>query len=56
MTWDLSFITEENFTKHVQDTIEKYGDKLKSFDVQRFNKNIIDPVKLIFDKTVYQAD
>ena len=31
MTWDLSFITEENFTKHVQDTIEKYGDKLKSF-------------------------
>lgn len=37
-------------------SIEKYGDKLKSFDVQRFNKNIIDPVKLIFDKTVYQAD
>ena len=56
MTWNLSFITEEDFTKHVQDTIEKYGDKLKSFDVQRFNKNIIDPVKLIFDKTVYQAD
>lgn len=53
--WDLSFISEEDFTNHVKSTIEKYGEKLKSFDLKRFNKNIIDPVKLIFDKTVYQA-
>lgn len=53
--WDLSFISEEDFTNHVKATIEKYGEKLKSFDLKRFNKNIIDPVKLIFDKTVYQA-
>lgn len=53
--WNLSFISEENFTNHVKATIEKYGEKLKSFDIKRFNKNIIDPVKLIFDKTVYQA-
>ena len=53
--WDLSFINEEDFTNHVKSTIEKYGEKLKSFDLKRFNKNIIDPVKLIFDKTVYQA-
>jgi len=26
---------------------------LESYDLARFNKNIIDPVKLIFDKTVY---
>lgn len=56
MSWNLSFISEGDFTKHVQDTIEKYGDKLKSFDVLRFNRNIIDPVKLIFDKTVYQSN
>ena len=36
-------------------TIQKYGDKLESFDLKRFNKNIIDPVKLIFDKTVYRS-
>lgn len=53
--WDLLFISEDDFTNHVKATIEKYGEKLKSFDLKRFNKNIIDPVKLIFDKTVYQA-
>ena len=36
-------------------TIDKYGEKLESFDIKRFNKNIIDPIKLIFDKTVYQS-
>ena len=51
--WTLSFISEEDFTKHVKATIEKYGEKLESFDLKRFNKNIIDPIKLIFDKTVY---
>ena len=55
MSWTLSFISEDNFKKHVADTIEKYGEKLKPFDIQRFNKNIIDPVKLIFDKTVYRS-
>ena len=52
-SWGLSFITEDNFKKHVAATIEKYGEKLESFDIKRFNKNIVDPIKLIFDKTVY---
>ncbi|SER85885.1 Eco47II restriction endonuclease [Butyrivibrio fibrisolvens] len=55
MSWELSFISEEDFTKHVKNTIDKYGDKLESFDIVRFNKNIIDPIKMIFDKTVYQT-
>lgn len=55
MGWSLKFISEEDFTRHVRATIEKYGEKLESFDVKRFNKNIIDPVKLIFDKTVYRS-
>lgn len=53
--WNLNFISEEDFTNHVKATIEKYGEKLESFDLKRFNKNIIDPIKLIFDKTVYQS-
>ena len=53
--WPLSFITEEEILQHVQATIGKYGEKLNSFDLKRFNKNIVDPIKLIFDKTVYHA-
>ena len=48
--WNLSFISQSDFTAHVRATIEKYGDKLESFDLDRFNKNIVDPIKLIFDK------
>ena len=54
-SWGLSFITEDNFKKHVAATIEKYGEKLASFGIKRFKKNIVDPIKLIFDKTVYQT-
>lgn len=52
--WPLSFIEEADFISHVRKTIQKYDDKLQSFDLKRFNKNIVDPVKLIFDKVVYQ--
>ena len=53
--WPLKFISEENFLNHVHDTIGKYGEKLESFDLKRFNKNLVDPIKLIFDKTVYKS-
>lgn len=36
MKWNLGFISEEDFTKHVKSTIEKYGEKLESFDIKRF--------------------
>ncbi|MGL5437283.1 MAG: Eco47II family restriction endonuclease [Lachnospiraceae bacterium] len=55
MTWDLNFISEKDFKKHVQATIMKYGEKLQSFDLKRFNSNLIDPIKLIFDKSVYKT-
>ena len=38
MDWKLSFISKEDFTEHVKATIEKYGEKLESFDVKRFNQ------------------
>lgn len=53
--WTLSFINEQDFTNHVHETIKKYGEKLESFDLKKFNKNLIDPIKLIFDKTVYRS-
>lgn len=56
MSWELSFISEKDFTNHVKDTIDKYGEKLESFDIVRFNKNIVDPIKMIFDKTVLKMN
>lgn len=55
MDWILDFISEESFVSHVGATIAKYGEKLESYDIRRFNKNMIDPIKLIFDKTVYRT-
>lgn len=55
MRWELDFIKEDDFVKHVEATIAKYGDKLEPYNIKKFNSNIIDPVKMIFDKTVYHA-
>lgn len=52
--WELDFISEQDFKCHVQNTIQHYGEKLAPYDLRRFNCNIVDPIKLIFDKTVYQ--
>lgn len=49
----MSFISRENFLLHVSNTITQYGDKLKPYNLKKFNKNTIDPIKLIFDKNVY---
>ena len=42
MGWNLNFITEEEFKNHVRATIMKYGEKLESYDLKRFNSNLID--------------
>jgi len=51
--WDIDFISEDDFRVHVANTIREYSDNLVSYDIQRFNNNIVDPIKLIFDKLVY---
>ena len=40
MGWNLDFITEEQFKCHVRATIMKYGEKLESYDLKRFNSNL----------------
>ena len=52
--WELNFISEQDFKSHVKNTIQNYGEKLAPYNLKRFNSNIVDPIKLIFDKTVYQ--
>lgn len=53
--WPLSFISENDFRHHVVETIKKYDNKLEPYNIERFNSNIIDPIKLLFDKMVYRA-
>lgn len=56
MVWNLDFISEEDFKKHVRATIMKYGEKLESYDLKRFNSNLIDPIKLILiNRCIVQA-
>ena len=51
--WDINFISHEDFKNHVKATIRHYGSKLKPYDVKKFNSNIVDPVKMVFDRAVY---
>ena len=55
MAWKLDFLSEEDFVRHVANTIAEYGQNLDSYDIKKFNSNIIDPIKMIFDKYVYKA-
>ena len=49
-SYNLGFISDEDLFKHVKETVEKYRSKI---DLKRFNKNLIDPIKLTFDAKVY---
>ena len=54
--WDIDFISEDDFRAHVSNTIEEYKRALRSaVDLKEFNKNIIDPIKFVFDKALYGA-
>lgn len=49
--YNIAFISDEDLYRHVAETIAKYR---FSIDLQKFNKNIIDPIKLTFDSKIYQ--
>ena len=50
----LAFISETDFRNHVANTLKSYDDSLKSIDLAAFNSNIIDPIKLLFDKCAFR--
>lgn len=52
MEYNLNFISKENLEEHVEQTILKYRGNLKGWTKSDFNRNIIDPIKMLFDKTV----
>lgn len=51
--YDLGFISNEDIYNHVKRTVEKYRFDINLND---FNKNLLDPIKLTFDSKVYQKN
>ena len=48
--YNLGFISDEDIFKHVKETVSKYRYHI---DLNSFNSNIIDPIKLTFDSKIY---
>lgn len=48
--YGLSFISDNDLFEHVKKTVNAYS---FAIDLAKFNKNLIDPIKLTFDSVVY---
>ena len=48
--YNLAFIKDKDLFTHVKETVEKYR---FAIDLKKFNKNLIDPIKLTFDSKIY---
>ena len=51
--WEIPFITEEDFQLNIENAVKEYFNAIKSVDLVKFNSNLIDPIKLIFDMKIY---
>lgn len=54
MDFLLTFISQDDFEQHVSDTLKSYDATLNSINLSKFNNNIIDPIKLTFDRAVFK--
>jgi len=54
--WNLNFITRNNLKEHIKNTISTYERTLDGIDLSRFNSNIVDPIKMVFDSKVYRKN
>lgn len=52
-SWDIGFISENDFNEHVSNTIRAYCANVEDCDLALFNSNTIDPIKLLLDKSIY---
>lgn len=52
--WNLNFITRNDLKEHIKNTIATYEKTLDGIDLSRFNSNIVDPIKMVFDSKVYR--
>lgn len=48
--YNLGFISNEDIYQHVKETVLRYQRRI---DLEKFNSNLIDPIKLTFDAKVY---
>lgn len=48
--YNLGFISDKAIYEHVKDTVLQYR---RSINLEEFNKNIIDPIKMTFDAKIY---
>ena len=51
--YNLGFITNKDIHAHVKETVLKYRFHI---NLAKFNKNLVDPIKLTFDSKIYQRD
>ena len=49
-SYQLGFISDDNIYEHVRNTVNTYR---RSINLEEFNSNIIDPIKLTFDSKIY---
>ena len=54
--YHIDFVKREDFERHVAETIKAYDATLNKIDLKRFNSNIIDPIKLTFDKALFKKN
>lgn len=52
----LNFISDEDLKNHIKKTLATYSDTIKSINLDKFNSNLIDPIKLTFDSNVYNKN
>lgn len=50
-SYNLGYLTDEQIYNHVKETVLKYR---YNINLESFNKNLIDPIKLTFDSKVYR--
>ena len=54
--FNIDFISQKDFEAHVAGTVASYAATLCSIDLAQFNRNVIDPIKLTFDKALFQKN
>lgn len=52
----LDYISDNNLIKHIKATLSTYSETIKSINLDKFNSNLIDPIKLTFDSNVYNKN
>ena len=49
----LDYISDNDLKSHIEKTLLTYSETIKSVGLEKFNSNLIDPIKLTFDSKVY---